>query len=312
MEIKNIGQLIQHLATKAGIDAADPNLVNVLSNAELSKVPVHSDLVTGIDNSLLSISQATDNHPDIKKKYHAQAMNAFDKKMEEVMAASGLSEEKIDELKGEKSTYKRFELLSAALKEAGTVKKDGQTAEEKSALQKQVDDLLEASKKAKKDFDSSLSAEKEARRTDRIRYELKSMLGGIKTVFDDLPGGAKEAALDSIINKALQDKKASFDFDDTDTFILKGEGDTSVVGANSTKYTPKTFIDEVLAQNKVLKVSDPKHDTTTTQQGSNGTQQRTITVDAGTKAVTGNNQTTANLNRRNREAAEKNMQTSNA
>lgn len=302
MEIKNIGQLVEHLAKKAGIDSADPNLINILSNAELSKVPVHSDIATGIDNNLLSLSQATDNHPAIKSKYHAQAMNAFDARMKSVMEDAGLSEDTLDTLNAEKSTYKRFELLTAALKEAGATKAKETNTEDKSALQKQVDDLLAQVKKAKTDADTQVQTINQERRNDRIGFELKAMLGSVKTVFDELPPTAKQAALDSIINKALQDKGASFDFDDAGSFILKGKDDTAVVGANSSKYTPQSFVDEILAQNKVLQVSNQK-DATTQQQP--GNTPRVTTVDAGTTALQGNNQTTANNNRRNREAFEK-------
>lgn len=303
MEIKTIGQLIEHLAKKAGIDSADPNLINILSNAELSKVAVHSDLASGIDNALLSLSQATDNHPAIKSKYHAQAMNAFDARMAAVMNEAGLSEETIEALNAEKSTYKRFEQFTAAMKEAAAKSAAAPAnTEDKSALQKQVDDLLAANKQAKKEAEERVTAIEQERRNDRIRFELKGMLAPIKTVFDDLPPSAKSAAIDSIINKALQDKGASFDFDDADTFILKGKDDTAVVGANSSKYTPQSFVDEILAQNKVLKVTET---VTPPSQANGSTQQRVTTVDAGTMALTGNNQTTAQNNRRNREAFEK-------
>jgi len=78
MEIKTLGQLINHLATKAGVKADDPNLVNILSNADISKIPVHSDLVTAIDENLLHIEAALDQHPKVRAKYTSEVLSPFD------------------------------------------------------------------------------------------------------------------------------------------------------------------------------------------------------------------------------------------
>lgn len=299
MEIKTIGHLLESVAKKAGIEPDDPNLISLLSNADVSKITVHTDVSSAIDNNLLSFDQALDNHPKVKNKYKAEVMNAFDVRIKDAMEQFGLSDEQKTALTDEKSTFRRFEQLFETLKE--TTKPPASPAEDKTGLQKQVDELLAANKQAQKEAAQRVAQIEQERRNDRIKYELKGMLGPIKTVFDDLPSDAKAAAIDSIINKALQDKGASFDFDEAGSFILKGKDDTAVVGANSTKYDPQSFIDEILAQNKVLKVTE-KTDTTTQQTGNN---QRVTTVDASQTALKGNNQTTANLNRANREAAEK-------
>src|SRR5690349_6773639 len=139
MEIKNIGQLIQHLATKAGVPPTDPNLINILSNAELTKVTLHSDLVKALDENLLSVDAATDNHPVIGPKYKAQALNAVDKKLEALMDEFGLDDAAKNELKGVKSSYDRLDKLGAKLKELATKKEGADSNKDKTALQKQID-----------------------------------------------------------------------------------------------------------------------------------------------------------------------------
>ena len=300
MEIKNLGQFIQHLAKKAGVNEADPNLVNVLSNAELTKVPIHSELVSAIDNNLLSESTALDNHPKIKNYYHAQVLNALDKKLESILDESGLSDDKITELKAIKSTYARNEAVIAAIKDAASAASKGKATEDKSALQQQVDKLIADVKAANESKVTEIARVENLRKADKINYQLMALTGQSKTVFDEMPIEAKTAAINSVINKALLDKKATFDFDDNGVFLLKGEGDTAVLGANQTKYTPQSFIDEVLAQNKILKVSEQA------QQQQGGTQ---TTVTAAINGLNGNNQTTshnaatANINKRLREQA---------
>jgi len=289
--METIAQFIGRLANKAGIASDDANLINVLSSAELSKINVPAELISGIDNNLLSLSQAKDNHPALKSLYHAQALNAFDTRMATILEESGLSPEKIAELKGERNTYTRFEQAIASIKEShAAALKSKPSAEDKTALQKQVDDLLNQIKSIKSDHTSEVERINTDRQKDKIGYEIKSMLSGVKTVFDDLPGTAKQAALDALIQKALSEKEASFTFDETGALTLRGKDDTTVVGANSTKYTPQSFFDEVLAQNKVLKVTDP----VAPQTPQNGNQ--TTVVRGANPATSGINQTGVSAN----------------
>lgn len=293
MEIKTIGQLLEHLAKKAGIDSADPNLINVLSNAELSKVPIHSDIATGIDNALLSLSQATDNHPAIKSKYHAQALNALDARMEALMSESGLDEAVVDSLKGEKNTYKRFEQLFTAIKEAGETKAKSTSKDEKSAVERQRDELLEKLKAAEKTAAEQVAKVQAERKADKVSFELAKLTGSAKTIYDELPADVKEATMQALINKGLQDKTAVFDFDENGAFVLVDKDGNPVLGANHDKINPQAFIDSLLAQNKVLKVTE-QSGTTTQQQGNNG--QRQTTIDASKAAPKGNNQSIARMN----------------
>lgn len=306
MEIKNIGQLLQHLATKAGIENSDQNLVNILSNAELSKVTVSSDLVKSIDENLLSVNMALDNHPKIKNHYNALALNVFDTRMEAFMKESGLSEEKLTELKAVKNTYQRFEALTAAIKEAEAAKAATKDTGDKTALQSQVDDLLKQLQAAKKDHETKLreveDKAKSDRKNDRIGFELRSILSATKTIFDELAPEVKYTTIKTLVEKTLQDKKAEFGFDDNDAFVLKNSDGTTFIGANHQKHTPAIFIDEILAQNKILVVTEtPKQQT---KQGNDGSGTKPVTVQATQSAPAGNNQvTTANLNRQMRESA---------
>lgn len=255
--METVSQFIERLANKAGVKSDDPNLINILSSAELSKITVPAELVAGIDNQLLSLNQAKDNHPALKRLYHAQALNAFDTRMAEVIENSGLSADQVADLKAEVNTYSRFEKLQEALKTSHetALKTAGQGAD-KSALKTQVDELLNTIKAKETDYNAKIAQLNEQRQKDRVGYEIKNMLGGVKTVFDELPSQAKQAALDTLINQALSNREASFTFDEDGQLTLRGKDGSVVVGANHTKYTPQNFIEETLAQNKVIKVAE--------------------------------------------------------
>lgn len=288
-EIKNLGQLLQHLAKKAGVAADDQQLINVLANADITKVTIHSDLVKAIDENLLSVEAAKDNHPDIKKVYVAQALNALDKKLAALIPDLGLSEDELKKLEANTNTYSKLDEVVKKLQD----KKAAASNEDKSALQRQVDDLLAQLQTAEQDKAQAVANVEILRKTDRTAYQLKLMMNGVKTVYDNMPQSAKDSAIDALIKNALQDKDAEFDFDESDSFIIRKKDGTSLLGANHTKITPQSFVDDILAQNKVLVVSQPQPEVPvpTTEP---------IIIQGGPKP-TGNNQT-ANINIRQRNA----------
>lgn len=253
MEIKNLGQFIQHLATKAGVQLDDKNLINILSNSELTKITVNSDLVKAMDENLLSVDDATNNHPLIGSKYKAQALNALDKRVLELASELTLSDDELEELKKPINSYKKLEFVIGKLKEAKPAKGD---KGDKDALQKQVDDLLKKLQDKDKEHADALQKASDERIADKVGFEKHSNYGKLKTIYDELPESIRESSIDSVIKNALQEKGAEFAYDEKGAFIIRQKDGANLVGANHKAYTPQSFIDEILAQNKILKVAE--------------------------------------------------------
>jgi hypothetical protein len=253
MDIKNIGQLLQHLASKAGVAKDDQNLINALSSSELSKITIHSDLVRSLDENLLSIEAAKDNHPEISGIYKAQALNQLDKRVLAIAEDLGLDDDEIAELRKPTSSYKKLEVVIGKLKDS---KKAEPNKADKDALQVQINGLLEELKSkellstTENNFNSKLTAEK-------IGFELKSKLAGKKTIFDTLDSNIRYKSLMSVIDNALQDKDAEMSFDEKGNLqILKKDG-TRLLGANHTQISIDDLVDSTLAHNKILQVAEP-------------------------------------------------------
>lgn len=68
--MQKIGELINNLAVKAGVAADDPKLKSLLAAPELLNIEVDDSIVTALDNGLLSIEAAKNDHPEIKKSVH--------------------------------------------------------------------------------------------------------------------------------------------------------------------------------------------------------------------------------------------------
>ena len=339
MDIKNLGQLVQVLATKAGIDNADMHLVNVLSNSELSRISLHGDIAKSMSENLLSLEEAKSNHPQIGNVYKAQALNGFDKKMDEVAAAAGLDEATMVALKGVKNSYKRFEMLVEGIQNSkAKSQKDGQSTSSLSFPQGIHNDTnntnfkdeipygndkgdgvvtdtedtsnsnasttsnnLPTTSNNAETYDQRIAELQALRKQDRVQYELRAMLVKMPTIYDELPVKARHAALNAIIKHALQESNAAFDFDEQDAFTIRVNGEGN--GANTLLgegVMPQLFIDMVLAQNKILRVAMPQRIPGNDESEGKAFTPRTIT--ANPNGPQGHNQV-ASLNRRMREQA---------
>lgn len=296
MEIKNTGQLIQHLATKAGIAADDKNLINVLSNSELTKIPIHSDLVKMIDENLLSVETASDNHPTIGAKYKSQALNAFDKKIQAVMDEMELDEDTKTELLSITSSYKRFETLATKIKELTAAKIAVAGKGDKAAIQKQVDELLVKLKEA-----NEQAVKKDAEHTEKLNavttdFLFRNKLVGKKTIYDKLEDDLRHSSLMVVINKAIQDNDAKVVYDDKGVPVLLKNDGTKLLGANHNAITLDDLIDDILAKKDILVKTQQQQGQQ--QQG----QPPVIIPGGGQQTILGTNQSVVDFNRQQREA----------
>jgi len=301
--IENLGQLINHLATKAGIKTDDANLVNILSNAELSKIKVHSELVNAIDENLLHIDAALDQHPKIRYKYTSEVLNPFDVKIAGLIDEMGLDDAGKDELKGIKSTYKRFEAVTAKIKDLKDSKAAATNNTDKQALQTQIDSLQNELRTAKAATDAAKTEYEQKLTNDRIDFRLRNSISGVKTTLDSLPQEVRNDTLLNIIQKYLQANDAELRFDEKGELQPFKKDGSKLYGANHTLISLQSLIDTQLAQNKLLPVSPATGNQNNGNQ-QNGQQQQfqqnghviDLNANNGQNKINGTNQTVAQMN----------------
>jgi hypothetical protein len=135
---KQLGTILNHACTVAGIKAENADLVAILTNPELSKINIPDDIANAIEQNLFSADSA-------KAKFFAQwkaeDLNGFD--AHAIRMAEGLkfSPEEIEELKGIKGSSKKLEryteLLAAKKLEEAKAQYSGKDADR----QKLIDDM---------------------------------------------------------------------------------------------------------------------------------------------------------------------------
>jgi len=248
---KTIGEFINDLTQKAGIPADDADLKSLLASPELANIKVPDTLATAIDSGLLSIEAAKNNHPDIKKKYFADAYDGIDKQLLKLIENDTFDAADFEEIKAEKSTSKKAELIVSKLKALKKADK-GANAEE---WNKKIADANEAARLAKEEV-AKVTATYEGKIKGIYKNAaLNVKFGTYKTIYDELDPTIKLATMESLINKALQDKNAELQSDEVGNLKLVGKDGSNVFGDNHVQLTPQSFFDKTFAP--ILKVSGP-------------------------------------------------------
>lgn len=250
---KLIGEFITDLAQKAGVASDNEHLKSLLASPELINVKVPDELITSLDQGLINITEAQNNHPVVKKKYFKDAYDGMDTYLVDLLESDDLlTDEAKAEIKAEKSTTKKMDMAFKKLKEA----KGKASPEDKAAINKQLAELHE-----------TLRLQKEATNKQKEEYEgkiksihldsaLNSILANYKTIYDDLPQGVKSTSLKAMITQALQDNTAELKVDDNGALQLVGKDGSNVFGSDHRPLTPQSFLNKTFAP--ILKVSGTK------------------------------------------------------
>lgn len=246
-----IGELINNLAAKAGIATDDAKLKSLLASPELAAIQVDETISTALENGLLSLEAAKNNHPAIKAVYTAAAYDGMDKHLLKLVESETFDQADLDEIKAEKSTSKKQELIISKLKAAAKSAKGA----DKDEINRQLAAAHEAARLAKAEVETVKKGYENKIKDIQLKAAIKSVFGNYKTIYDELPPAVRTATMEAIIMQGLQDKNAELRVDDNGTLQLVAKDGTNVFGSNNVQLTPSSFLDQTFAP--VLKVSGP-------------------------------------------------------
>lgn len=254
---KPLGEVIKALALKAGAKEDNEQLVNELSAPVFTSTTLSDDLITLIDNGLLSVETAKNGHPDIKKHYTALAFNGLDAELNTLMEELQVPAEVKAVILNERSSTKRAAMLTREIKKLEAAKKNTDDKGEKTTLQKEIDELrsklrgeTDKIEQIKVDYENKIA-------NIHLQAKINEALSAYKTTLDELPIDARNTTLTTLINKTLQDKNAEFKIDENGQLKLIRKDGSNVFGDDHRQWNPQTVFDTTLSQNKLLKVSGP-------------------------------------------------------
>jgi hypothetical protein len=248
-------EFVTQLAKKAGFDTTTDTAKAFFDGLPDTEVP--EDIHKGIDNALISLTEAKNNYPELKNHYTKQALDGMDKEFLTLVEDFQLDEQTRNEVLAEKSTYKRGPLLTRKIVELERKKLSSTTGKDKQEIQKQIDDLQSQLKSTKEAAENERKTFENQRLQDRINNKKNVFFSGVKTIHDELDPETRYTIIDSQIQKELQDRQAKFALDEQGNVVLMRNDGTNFFGENHQQVKPLQFIEQVLAKNKQLKVTDP-------------------------------------------------------
>lgn len=289
-----VADFLKTLLTKAGLNVEQDDIKTALANLP-ADLELADTVATGIDNGLLSISAAKNNHPDIKNHYTKQALHSLDTELNTFIDAEKLPDEVAAEIRAEKSSYQRAILLARKVKELEG-KKASAGSGDKDKYTQQIADLNKELREIK-DREQGIHADYKQKLKDKVKdYHLNTLLGGYKTRFDDLDAPTKQTVLANIINKNLGSKNFMLTVDENENLVIINKDGSNAFGEDHRPLTPKSFLDKVMADEKLVVVNDNNNNTGPGNTGQNNFGQQRQNSSFGPNGQYGNNNGNQNGN----------------
>ena len=264
----NTGDFITSLATLAGIPTENENFVKVMANKELATADFPDELASGMLGKLLTF-EAAKNNSEIAKHFKAEALNAVDGKLLDYVSKYELGDDFSATLKNTQGSYNKMDKFT-------------------DALNKRFSEQLEAAKNITDDPKMKDKIQEHIEMINKLNGELSAIKESHveRSKLDDLKDGYEGM----ILNEKLNNKLSSYDyalptskevniktalsllensFTDKSVKVVNDEGTLKLRTSDdmdyfleSKKISLTDFIDTMMADHKLLKVSDATKPTT--------------------------------------------------
>lgn len=254
-----LGTLLEKLFKKAGIEINDQFKPLVELDNEIDE-----ESFNRVDQKLLTVDAAK-SHPDVLRQLRQNILDPVDKAMERLITEHGITVG--EDYAGEQNTYEKIQNLFKTVIEAG--KKPGKEkhtedfAAKEAEYNKSIRDLKELLSSKETEF-------KTTRENDRTAFELQKILLGKDYVFPkEMDSNIVISTALSAVNNDLSKKGFVIKLNEAGQLQILNKDGMPAYNTSNEALEPITYIDGVLAHNKMLKVSDPNPQAL---QGSNGIQ----------------------------------------
>lgn len=266
------GVLLEKLFKKAGVDVNTEALKPLFA----IETEMPDEYANKVDGSLLTLEAAKGN-PEINRMLRKSHFDTVDQKLVDIIKESGVTLG--EEYEREPNTLLKIGMLSKALIDAGKKKAE---ADNKGGLheqlKKQADEFAtkEANyQKQLKDIADSLTAkEKEfvaTRETDLTEFNLDKLLSGKDYIFPkEMDSDVKVNAAKLAVKNELAKQGLIIKRNEAGQLVITDKDGNPGYTKTHEQVETNSFIDGVLAQNKLLKINDPNVNNGTNN-GSNGT-----------------------------------------
>ena len=256
-----IAEFLHQFAERVDFDSSDEALKAVVSNPALSQIAIPDNLAQAFSRSLMTESEAKING-NIKKHFTATALNGVDAKMREVLDEMGFDEDSKTSIFAEQNSYNRIKLLANAISEL----KDRSitaTGGEKKALADKAIELQKLLNEANTNAAKQVEAINQKWTSTLTDKEINSMFGNYDYA-GDVDKDIQVMTARNVWERELKAKGGKYVYTDEGIKLVNAETPDLPFTIENKAIDIRTFTDNVLASNKLLKIARPATTTTTT------------------------------------------------
>lgn len=259
-----LGDFLNTLAQKSKIELDFGTLSNKKLD-ELNLIEIDDTVAGQFDSTLMSLDGAK-NNPEVLNHFKPIILKAVDNKYAILAEKYGLGED----FTNEKNTYKKADLLEqkidAKLAELEAQKGKGGNAEKEALLAKQLGELQNQLSALTENSKKEVETVKSQYENEITEMHVKNLLASKKFATKDLPIEVNTQMARLLIDKQLKEKGA---------MLVRKDGELKLVQASlpdmdfymdNKPVSFSDFTDKILADNKLLEVSQPTPQTPATPQ----------------------------------------------
>lgn len=252
--MKNLGNLLNSLLTKAGLDVNKEDVKNLLSNADITRITIPDEMSDALENNLMTLDSAKANS-NLKSHFFAQAYDGLDKELEKAYTDNAISDDLKSKLLAEKSSTKRAILFAKEIQELEKQKASANSGADKKDLQDKINALEKEKADLANSHKSDLENIKSQHEGEMTGMLVRNQLSGLNYAMGELPAEVKIETARNLLQSELQKKELK---------IVNNNGVLKLVKNDGTDYYEQNklinftdFVGGVMASNKMLKTSDP-------------------------------------------------------
>lgn len=250
-----LGDFLNTLAQKSKIELDFGTLSNKKLD-ELNLIEIDDTVAGQFDSTLMSLDGAK-NNPEVLNHYKPIILKAVDNKYAILAEKYGLGED----FTNEKNTYKKADLLEqkidAKLAELEAQKGKGGNAEKEALLAKQLGELQTQLSTLTENSKKEVETVRGQYENEITEMHVKNLLAGKKFATKDLPIEVNTQMARLLIDKQLKEKGAMLIRKDGELKLVQSALPDMDFYMDNKPVSFSDFTNKILADNKLLEVSQP-------------------------------------------------------
>ena len=251
-----LGDYMNQLAVSAGVASDDADLKTFLSSPSIMGAEFPKTVADKISSGLMTMDAAR-NNPNLHKHFFGLMAAQADEMLVETMKKHGVPDELATSIKSIDGVHKKWVALADKIKELEEAKLSANKPDKKE-IEKQIADLNNQIIAEKQRATEAVTAERSQWSGRMQNQALQIMLSGYKYGLPkEIPANVVIDTAKGLIQNKIQEQKLKLDFNpDTSQYKLLTESGTEYYKDN-TPVSFKSFVDQVLADNKLLETAAP-------------------------------------------------------